>query len=214
MTLRIVLADDHRMFREVLRELVEKQTDHRVVGETGDGRDVLELVRANSPDLVIMDIGMPGLNGIEATRQVLAACPQVKVIALSAYCDPRYVSEMLKAGAKGYILKAAAADTLLRAIRTVGANGTYLCPEAAASAVDAVREGKAPQKGATARLGRREREVLQLVAEGLTSAEIAQQLHIAPSTVEVHRRNIMQKLDLHNVAELTMWAVRQGLVSI
>lgn len=214
MNLRIVLADDHRMFREVLRELVEKNTDNRVVGETGDGRDVLELVRECSPDLVLMDIGMPGLNGIEATRQVLAAYPQVRVIALSAYSDQRYVSEMLKAGAKGYVLKAAAAETLLRAIRTVAMKGTYLCPEAAAAVVDAVREGRGSEKGAAGSLGKREREVLQLVAEGKSSTQIAAQLHIAPSTVDVHRRNIMQKLGLHNVAELTKWAVREGLVSI
>lgn len=213
MKLHILLADDHQMFREALRELIEKETPYRVVDEVGDGRALLDRVQASSPDMVLMDIGMPGLNGIEATRQLLAAHPEVRVIALSAYSDQRYVTEMLKAGAKGYVLKAAAADSLLRAIRTVATNGTYLCPEVAAAVADAVREGRGSEKGATS-LGKREREVLQLVAEGKSSTQIAAQLHIAPSTVDVHRRNIMQKLGLHNVAELTKWAVRQGLVSI
>ena len=213
MSIRIVLADDHKMILAALRSLLEKEIDIAVVGEAGDGTSLLELVERTAPDVAVVDVGMPGLNGIEATRRLLAARPLLKVIALSAYSDKRFVLEMLEAGAKGYLIKASAGDELPRAIRAIAQGQTYLCPEVAGTIVEAAR-GKSSREGsATAKLGRREREVLALLAEGNISSEIAARMHIAPSTVEVHRRNIMRKLDLHSVAELTKYAIREGLTS-
>ena len=213
MSIRIVLADDHKMILAALRSLLEKEIDIAVVGEAGDGTALLELVERTAPDVAVVDVGMPGLNGIEATRRLLAARPLLKVIALSAYSDKRFVLEMLEAGAKGYLIKASAGDELPRAIRAIAQGQTYLCPEIAGTIVEAAR-GKSSREGsATAKLGRREREVLALLAEGNISSEIAARMHIAPSTVEVHRRNIMRKLDLHSVAELTKYAIREGLTS-
>lgn len=213
MKLRILLADDHQMFREALRAMLEKEPNLEIVAETGDGLQVVRLARDTSPHIVCMDIGMPGMNGIETTRCLVAACPFVKVIALSAYSDPRYVLEMMNAGAAGYVTKADAGDELLRAIRAVQRDRTYLCPEVAGAVTDAlVAKQEDPSAPAGPRLGSRERQVLQLVAEGCTSPQIAGRLHIAPSTVEVHRRNIMRKLGLHSVADLTRYAIRTGLV--
>ncbi len=213
MSIRIVLADDHKMILAALRSLLEKEIDIAVVGEAGDGAALLELVERTAPDVVVVDVGMPGMNGIEATRRLLAARPLLKVIALSAYSDKRFVLEMLEAGAKGYLIKASAGDELPRAIRAIAQGRTYLCPEVAGTIVEAAR-GKTSREGnAAAKLGRREREVLALLAEGKSSSEIAAHMHIAASTVEVHRRNIMRKLDLHSVAELTKYAIREGLTS-
>ncbi len=206
---RIILVDDHQMFRDALRSLLEKTPNIEVVGETGNTLEVAELVRSKSANIVCMDIGMPGMNGIEATRQLLTVFPSVKVIALSSYSDQRFVMDMMNAGAFAYITKAEAADELLRAIRSVRQNRKYLCPDVAEVLTGAInRQSKATHP---AKLGNRERQVLKLVAEGHTSATIAAQLHIAPSTVEVHRRNIMQKLNLHNVADLTRYAISNGL---
>jgi two-component system NarL family response regulator len=214
MTLRVLLADDHQIFREALRLLLEKESDIEVVAETGDGTEVPRLVKENAVDIVCMDISMPGMNGVEATRRLAANSSPVKVIALSAYPDHRYVTDMVRAGAVGYVTKAEAGTELMRAIRTVVRNKVYLCPdvmEAVSGALcspDAEAGVRTPNQ-----LGPRERQVLQLVAEGCSSGEIAARLHIAPSTVEVHRRNIMRKLDLHNVADLTRYSIRSGLVS-
>jgi len=213
MSIRVVLADDHRMILAALRSMLEKETDIAVVGEAGDGAALLDVVARTMPDVAVVDIAMPGMNGIEATRRLLAGHPRLKVIALSAYSDRRFVLEMLNAGAKGYLVKASAGDELARAIRAIAQGQTYLCPEVAGSIVDAARGRTAPAGSAGANLGRREREVLALLADGKSSSEIAARLHIAVSTVEVHRRNIMRKLDLHNVAELTKYAIREGLIS-
>lgn len=213
MRLRILLADDHQMFREALRLLLERNPDFEVVAETGDGLEVFALARAIAPDIVCLDIGMPGLNGIEITRQVTAALPRIKVIALSTFSDRRYVKDMLNAGASAYVTKAQAGVELLRAIDAVRRNRSYLCPDA----TDAVKEamfdptGDRPPPGT--RLGAREMQVLQLVADGFTSQQIAEKLGIALSTVEVHRRNIMRKLGVDSVAGLTRYAVRNGIVS-
>lgn len=213
MSIRIVLADDHKMILAALRSLLEKEIDIAVVGEAGDGVALLELVERTAPDVAVVDVGMPGMSGIEATRRLLAARPLLKVIALSAYSDKRFVLEMLEAGAKGYLIKASAGDELPRAIRAIAQGQTYLCPEVASTIVEAAR-GKSSREGnAAAKLGRREREVLALLAEGKNSSEIAARMHIAASTVEVHRRNIMRKLELHSVAELTKYAIREGLTS-
>jgi two-component system NarL family response regulator len=208
---RVLLADDHQLFREALRSLLEKDPQFEIVAETGDGIDVIRMARETVPDIVCMDVNMPGMNGIETTRQLKAAWPDVKVVALSAYCDQRYVLDMINAGALAYVTKAAASVELLRAIESVSGNRSYLCPDALDS-VRGVLSGGAEEKQFP-QLSAREREVLQRVATGLTSVQIADQLHIATSTVEVHRRNIMRKLDLHNVADLTRYAIRSGIVA-
>ncbi len=206
MKVRILLADDHQMFREALRNLLHAQSDLQVVGQTGDGLQVVSLARETAPHIVCMDISMPGMNGVEVTRQLLSALPQVKVVALSAYSDQHYVLDMLNAGASGFVTKAEASDELLRAIHAVQRGRTYLCPDVAGVVAGALCSQDGLARPAVA-LGARERQVLQLVAEGRTSNQIADKLHIASSTVEVHRRNIMRKLDLHNVAELTRYVV-------
>lgn len=211
---RILLVDDHRMFREALRAVLDRESDLRVVAETGDASAVASLVRDMHVDIVLMDIGLPGINGIEATRALRAERPTVKVIALSAYADKRFVLEMLGAGALGYVIKAAAGEELLRAIRTIVRGGRYLCPEVEGAVLDTLRPVSGRLPGTDGALGRRERQVLQLLAEGCSSAQIASRLHISTGTVDVHRRNIMRKLDLHNVAELTKYAVRAGISSI
>lgn len=216
MTIRVLLADDHAMFRQALCALLEKEKDIRVVGEVGDGPGAVALSTKLRPDIVVMDVSMPGQNGIAATRDLCAQLPGLRVIALSAYADKRYVLEMLSAGATGYVVKAAAGDELVRALRVVARGETYLCPEVSAALVDSLRRrtGRRTLERAPGRLGQREIEVLRLLAEGRTSPQIARSLHIAASTVEVHRRNIMRKLDLHSVAELTKYAIREGLTGV
>lgn len=212
MTVRVLLADDHKLFRDALRIMLEKETSIAVVAETGDGLEVIDLARAISPDVICMDISMPGMNGIETTRRLANACPSARIIGLSAFSEQRYIVEMLNAGAQGYITKAAAGDQLLKAISAVLAGQRYLCPDAAKAMKRALPEPADPTAApAISPLGARERQVLQLVAEGYTSTQIAGHLQMAPSTVEVHRRNIMRKLDLHNVADLTKYAIRNGL---
>ncbi|MBI4984965.1 MAG: response regulator transcription factor [Rhodocyclales bacterium] len=214
MNVRILLADDHQMFREALRILLERNPDFEVVAETGDGREVMALTRETAPSIVCMDIDMPGINGIDLTRQIAATHPRVKVIAVSTFADAGYVRDMLNAGAAAYVTKAEGGAELLRAIDAVCRNRSYLCPDA----TDAVRGAFAGAGGddkpaSGPKLGAREIQVLQLVAVGLTSAQIAAQLDIALSTVEVHRRNIMRKLNVDSVVALTRYAIRNGLVS-
>jgi DNA-binding NarL/FixJ family response regulator len=175
----------------------------------------LDLVRTLSPDVVVMDIGMPELNGVEATRRIRAEYGRVRVIALSTHTDKRYVHHMLEAGACGYVLKIAAHEELLRAVRAASVGKTYLSPEIAGLVVErSTSPHVAGEVTAFSSLGAREREVLQLVAEGKTSGETARQMHISIKTVETHRRNIVQKLGLHGTAELTKYAIREGLTSL
>ena len=208
--LRIVLADDHPMFREALRMLLESTDRYEVVGQTGEGTEVLQLVEQLRPDIVCLDIQMPGQNGIESARQLRTIAPQLRILAVSTYADREYVSAMLAAGALGYVTKTESGSELLRAMDSVAQGRAYLCPDA----TDALRDPIAPRGPAPlARLAPREMEVLRLVTAGRTSAEIASQLGIAPGTVEVHRRNIMRKLDVSSAVELTRVALRTGLVS-
>lgn len=207
-----MLVDDHRMLREALRGILEKAGDIEVVAEADDGATAIELARTLVPDVVVMDIGLVGMSGIEATRRMLAENTGIKVLGLSTFADRRMVLQMLQAGARGYVVKSAGSEELLRGIRAVALGETYLYAEAAAAIVDSLRK-QSPPGIHSETLGRREREVLQLLASGKTSAQIAEALHIATGTVEVHRRNIMRKLDLHNVAELTRYAIREGLTS-
>lgn len=203
---RVLLADDHQMFREALSHLLQSQPDMEVVGQAGDGLQVLDLARETQPQIVCLDISMPGMEGTEVTRRLRTVLPQVKVVALSAFSDQQYVLDMLNAGACGYVTKAEASEELLRAIRTVLGGRTYLCPDVAGVVTGAlVGQGGVPKS--TAVLGARERQVLKLVAEGCTSVQIADMLGIASSTVEVHRRNIMRKLGRHSVAALTRYVV-------
>jgi len=186
-----------------------------VVGEADDGRRTVQMVKELSPDIVIMDVAMPDLNGIEATRQITAEFPDVKVIAVSMHSDRRFVSEMLKAGASAYLSKDYAFDELENAIRTVISNKIYLSPDISGVVVENyVRQPQKPEESAFSLLSQREREVVQLLAEGKTSKEIADQLHVSVKTVETHRTNIMTKLNIHRLAELTKYAIREGLTPL
>lgn len=212
---RVLLVDDHRMVRDGLRAILSREERIEVVGEAGDGREAIEAVRRDPPDVVVMDVGLPGMNGIEATRQIREEHPDVAVIALSTYSDRRYVENMLRAGARGYVLKKAAADELVRAVEAVRNGHCYTSPEVTSHVVESsLRPEVGGRSSAYTLLGRREREVLQLLAEGRTSPQIAALLSISARTVEAHRRNIMRKLDLRTIAELTKYAVREGLTSL
>lgn len=214
MTIRVLLVDDHTMFREALRAMLAHSPGMQVVGEASDGAQVEALVDTLQPDVVVMDVSMPGLNGIDTTRRLHARHPGVRVVALSAFVYKRFVLEMLHAGATAYVAKSAAGDELVRAIHQASEGKTYLCAEAATVLADAVtRQGSPASEGHKNPLGPREKEVLSLLAEGHSTAQIAVALHIAPSTAETHRRNIMRKLDLHNLAALTKYAIREGLVT-
>jgi len=215
MSIRILLADDHKITRQGLRSLLENLPDIEVVAEAEDGRTAVRLTRELMPSVVIMDVSMPGLNGMGATRQIVAGCPNVKIIALSMHSDTLFVTEMLKSGASGYLLKDCAFEELERAIRTVSADKIYLSPAISGVVVDDYlhRLSKADFSDSDG-LTNREREILQLMAEGKSTKQIALKLHISAKTVETHRRQIMDKLDIHTVAELTKYAIRKGLTSL
>jgi DNA-binding NarL/FixJ family response regulator len=215
MSIRILLADDHLILRQGLRSLLAQNQDFEVIGEAEDGRKAVEMAETLSPDVVVMDIGMPGLNGIEATRQIVARSRSVRVLALSAFADRKLIGEVLKAGASGYLLKDSAFEELAKAIRTAAANKVYLSPRIASEVVDDyVRMSKDPGAGAFDALSPREREVLQLIAEGNSTKEVARILKVSVKTVETHRRQLMNKLELFSVAELTRYAIGEGLVSL
>ncbi|HVK40828.1 MAG TPA: response regulator transcription factor [Candidatus Kapabacteria bacterium] len=215
MVTRILLVDDHALMREGLRAILQADPEFEVVGEASDGRQALEMVTRLQPDVVIMDIGMPHLNGFEATRQIGTFAASARVIALSTHNDKRYVLAMLESGARGYVVKSSVSDELRRAIQTVQRNQIYLSPEIAGVVVESYLGREYPDEGiGAALLGSREREVLQLLAEGKSSPEIASVMHISVSTVETHRRNIMRKLDIHSVAGLTKFAIREGLTEL
>jgi DNA-binding NarL/FixJ family response regulator len=215
MNIKVLLVDDHAIIREGLRSLLEKQPGMEVIADTDDGRKARELVRELSPNIVIMDITMPGLNGIEATRQITAEFPDVKVIALSIHSKRRYVADMLSAGATGYILKECLFDELVAAIKAVAAGGRYLSPRITDVVVsDYVKRLSASDDSPFEALNTREREVLQLVAEGKSTKQIALELHVSTKTIEANRRQIMDKLNIHSIAELTKYAIREGLTTI
>jgi DNA-binding NarL/FixJ family response regulator len=215
MPARILLADDQAIIRQGLCSLLEKQPDIEVVGAADDGQKAIELVRELKPDIVIMDISMPNLNGIDATRKITGEPGNVKVIALSVHSSRRFVTEMLKAGASGYVLKECLFDELLDAIRTVRNGGTYLSPRITGVVVDDyVKRLSSEYRPEAPDLSPREREVLQLLAEGRSTKQIALHLHVSSKTVESNRRNIMDKLGIHSVAELTKYAVREGLTPL
>lgn len=215
MSIKILLADDHKIVRDGLRSLLEKQPNMEVVAEAEDGRKAVKLAIRRRPQVVIMDISMPDLNGIEATRQMLKELPHLKVIALSMHSDRRYILGMFQAGASGFLLKDCAFEELACAINTVVASQPYLSPSVAGAVIeDFVRSTSPTASSATDVLTAREREVLQLLAEGWSTKEIASHLHVSVKTVETHRRRIMEKLGLHGIAEITKYAIREGLTSL
>lgn len=213
--LRILLADDHIVMRTGLRALLERQPNLVVVGESENGRETVTFAGSLKPDVVVMDVGMPILNGIDATQTIVAECPTIAVIILSMHADESYVMRALKAGARGYLLKDSAAADLIGAIQAVSQGKSFFSPKVSRIlAEDYVRVLK--QKGAADTydlLTSREREILQLLAEGKTNKEVATALNISPYTVETHRSHILQKLNLHNSAELVLYAVRKGIIS-
>lgn len=212
---RLLIADDHQIFREGLKSLLEKNSGLKVVGEASDGFEAIKLAEELAPDLVIMDITMPGMNGIEASRKILQHQPDCRIIALSMHSDQHFVTELLKTGVKGYVLKDSAFEELHLAIRNVLKNHTYLSPAITEIVVrEFVGQNNEPAKKSVFMvLTAREREILQLVTEGNNTKEIAARLSISAKTVETHRKQIMDKLQLHTVAELTKYAIREGLTS-
>ncbi len=215
MSTRILLADDHVMVRQGLRSLIEKEHDMEVVGEVDNGRAALELVAELVPDVIIMDISMPNLNGINATSRIVQEFPGIKVIALSMHSSERFVTGMLNAGASGYILKDCLFDELAKAIRTVISGNIYLSSQITGVVVgEYVRHVSRTTGSQLKLLSDREHEVLQLISEGMSIKQIAFKLHLSSKTVEANRRQIMVKLDIHSVAELTKFAVREGLTSL
>jgi two-component system NarL family response regulator len=211
-TIRVLLVEDHRMVREALRDVLTKVPDIEVVGEAGDAREALEQARALAPAVVVLDITLPDLNGIEVAARLRDAGNPAKVVALSAFSDKRFVTAMMRSGASAYVTKSAAGTELVRAIRAVAAGQGYFSPEIAGALASQMRDQ--PLEGELPRLSRREREVLRLIAEGIRSPGIAEELHVSVATIEVHRRNITRKLGLRTVAELTKYAIREGIVSL
>lgn len=215
MDIRILLADDHKLLREGLRALIEEQENMTVVAEAEDGRSAVQLAAKLSPDIVVMDISMPGLNGIDATRRITAESPGIKVIALSMHAEQDFVVEMFKAGAAGYLLKDCAFEELILAIRAVSSKKAYLSSKLSDTMIkDYVNLFPKKKLSAFSELTAREREVLQLLAEGKSTREVAAKLNVSTKTVETFRRLIMKKLDIHSVAELTKYAIRAGLTSL
>ena len=214
MAIKIILADDHRIIREGLRALLEKEPGVEVIAEAADGRTTVKLCRELLPDVVIMDITMPDLNGIEATHQILSEMPDIKVIGLSMHSDKRFVSEMLNAGALAYLLKDAAFEELSVALRAVNSNQLYLSEQLEGLKDYLGRARTAQVFTSSPTLTTREREVLQLLAEGKTTHQIASSLCLSGKTVAAHRTQIMNKLGLKSIAELTKYAIREGLTAL
>lgn len=215
--IRILLAEDHTIVRKGIRSLLDDEPRIDVVGEAENGREAVTQAEELLPDIVVMDHTMPQLNGLEATRQIRKLHPQIKVLILTMHTNEEYVFQFMQAGASGYLVKQSAPTTLLSAIDAIYQGESFLSPTIAKSVIDEyVRTGEMSGRSTTSpsTLTDREREVLQLIAEGFSGEEIGQKLHISTKTVGVHRLNLMQKLDLHNMADLTKYAIRQGIISL
>jgi DNA-binding NarL/FixJ family response regulator len=213
--LRIVLGDDHTLVRQGICKIIEEQPDWQVVAQASDGREAVKQVLALQPDVAVLDIGMPLLNGIEATRQLVRRLPNLHVLILSMHSDEAYITQALQAGAQGYLLKDSADTELIRAVTAVAAGKSFFSPAVARVMLDDYVKHLA-DRGITDRyeaLSEREREIFQLIAEGNSNKEVADVLSISPATVETHRSHILQKLDVHNTAELVLYAVRRGVIS-
>jgi len=212
--LRIVLADDHTLFRQGVRRVLEEQAGWQVVAEASDGAEAVRLTLEREPHIVILDIAMPRLNGVEATRQIARRLPDVRVLIVSMYSDDLYITQSLQAGAHGFILKDSADADLVRAVRDLAAGKSYFSPAVSKVVLDDYVRYLA-DRGVTDRfdaLSEREREVFQLIAEGHSNKDIAQLLHLSPGTVETHRARIMEKLDVHSAAQIVLYAVRKGVI--
>ena len=215
MKTKILLVDDHKILRDGLCSLAKGYPDMDVVGEAADGRTAIRLVQELSPDVVIMDISMPDLNGIDATRRINSDYPDVKIIALSMHYEKQFVSEIFKAGASGYLIKDSAFDELEHAIRVVMDGKTYMNPQIANLVIESLVSQSAPSgRQSFSLLTERAREVLQLISEGRSTKQVAADLNVSAKTVESHRRQVMGKLNIRNVAELTKYAIREGLTSV
>jgi two-component system response regulator NreC len=212
MSIRIILADDHAMVRHVLNKSFQEEEDFEVIAQAEDGLSSVKLASELSPDVVVMDIGMSNLNGIEATRHITRDCPQVKVIALSMHSGSKYVTEMFKAGASGYLLKNCDFEELADAVRIVVKGKTHISPCLSDLVIQDHLHVSAEEDSAFSVLTRREREVLQLLAEGKTTKQVAFSLCVSPKTVETHRLNIMNKLETDTIAGLTKYAIQEGLI--
>jgi two-component system response regulator NreC len=213
--MKILIADDHGIVRQGLRSLIEKEPDMEVVGEAKDGLETVALAKQLTPDIIIMDVSMPNLNGIEATRMILTENPKIKIIVLSIHVERRIVKEILSAGAAGYVLKTYLFEELSRALRSVMVNGYYLSPKVTSIVVGEYLDDSAKvQAGDKVSLTSREREVLQLIAEGKSSKQIALMLHVSQKTIETHRRKLLEKIEASGVAELTKYAIREGITSV
>ncbi len=210
--IRVLLADDHTVVRRGLRRILETEADVEVVAEVGDGRAALQSAQQLRPQLVILDISLPGLNGIDVTRQLHKSLPEAKVLILSMHADPAYIKQSLQAGAQGYLLKDADDQDLLKAVAALAAGGSYFSPVVSKVVLDGYLHHTVESSDGVALLSDREREVLQLIAEGKSNKEIALLLHIALSTVESHRKHVMEKLGLHNTADVVRFAVRTGII--
>lgn len=213
MTVRILLADDHTLVRAGFRALLEKLDGVQVIGEVSNGREAFSMAKELDPDIILMDIAMPGLNGLEATRRLRRTCPRTKVLMLSMYTNEEYLKEALRAGAAGFLLKDADRTEFELAIKTVCRGGTYLAPALAKFTVDAFCRDDTAPTGPLAKLTARQREILQLVAEGCSTKQIAQRLNLSVKTVETHRTQIMDRLEIHDIPGLVRLAVRTGLVA-
>ncbi len=215
MSTRILLIDDHAIMRQGLRRLLEREADMEVVAEAANGQDGLRLVRQHAPDVVVMDVAMPGLNGVDATKEILAEAPHTKVIGLSMHVDKQFVIGMLRAGASGYIPKDCTFEDLVRGIRTIVANSMYLSPAITRTLVkNYLQQSDNTNRAQFFTLTDREREVLQLLAQGKSTRAIATRLSVSVKTVETHRRHIMEKLNLHSLADLVKYAIREGITSV
>jgi DNA-binding NarL/FixJ family response regulator len=214
MAIRILLVDDHKIIRAGLRNLIHNHNNMEIVGETDTGRTALKLAQKLAPDIIIMDISMPDMNGIDATRKIKTEIPNVKIIALSMHSDRKFVSGMIKAGASGYVLKDCAFDELVDAIKTTMTNHTYLSPAITDIVLEDYKHKYSEDGTEDHSLTNREREIVQLFAEGMSTKEIAYKLAVSAKTVETHRLNIMSKLKISSIAELTKYAIREGITSV
>ena len=210
--LRILLADDHIMVRQGLRKVLEERPEWQVVAEAGDGHEAVRLAELHKPNVAVLDVAMPLLNGIEATRRIAKRVPQTRILILSMYSDEAYVTQMMKAGATGYLLKDSAGVDLLEAVQSVAQGKSYFSPAVARLMLDDYARQRGTEDDRYESLSDREREIFQLIAEGKANKEIAALLFISLSTVETHRARIMEKLDLHSAAEIVLYAVRRGVI--
>ncbi len=213
---RLLIADDHKIFRQGIKKLLEEEPDLQVVGEAADGREVVKKATELKPDVILMDIAMANLNGLEATKQIKKVLPESKIIMLTMHKNEEYVLQSFQAGASGYILKEGAVEELVSAIRSINQDKSFLSPTVSKTLVDAYLRKMETGKTETPfdLLTDREREVLQLIAEGFTNREVAKQLFISVKTVEAHRAHIMQKLNIHDIAKLVKYAIQKGLVDL